>query len=156
MAHFITFQKKESLIYSPFLFQQNINLTKTILFFRAKIKGPMNEVHLNFIKKERELNMSQKYDVPNLYNFLHQTPEGGLRKLLVDNKPFTEVHFNLMMKVVRGCNEAQFTEHFEKQDFPKVKMNANEVKLKEKFWADAMTVWNNRGLLTPAVATKAA
>lgn len=100
--------------------------------------------------------MSQKYDVPNLYNFLTHTPEAGLRKMLVDNKPFTEAHFNLMMKVVRGCNETQFTEHFEKQDFPKVKMNANDMKLKEKFWADAMTTWNNRGLLTPAVATKAA
>lgn len=100
--------------------------------------------------------MSQKYDVPNLYNFLTQTPEAGLRKMLVDNKPFTEAHFNLMMKVVRGCNESQFTEHFDKQDFPKVKMNANDIKLKEKFWADAVTTWNNRGLLTPAVATRAA
>jgi hypothetical protein len=100
--------------------------------------------------------MSQKYDVPNLYNFLTQTPESGLKKMLVDNKPFTEAHFNLMMKVVRGCNEAQFTEHFDKQDFPKVKMNANDIKLKEKFWADAVTTWNNRGLLTPAVATRAA
>ncbi|HEX7675376.1 MAG TPA: hypothetical protein VF412_14470 [Bdellovibrio sp.] len=100
--------------------------------------------------------MSQQYDVPNLYNFLTHTPEGGLRKMLVDNKPFTEAHFNLMMKVVRGCNESQFTEHFEKQDFPKVKMGPADIKLKEKFWADAMTTWNNRGLLTPAVATKAA
>lgn len=99
--------------------------------------------------------MSQ-YDVPNLYNFLHQTPEAGLRKMLVDNKPFTEVHFNLMMKIVRACNETQFTEHFEKQDYPKNKFSPNEVKLKEKFWADAITCWNSRGLLTPAVATKAA
>lgn len=99
--------------------------------------------------------MSQ-YDVPNLYSFLQQTPEAGLRKMLVDNKPFSEVHFNLMMKVVRACNEAQFTEHFEKQDYPKCKFNPNEIKLKEKFWADAITCWNSRGLLTPAVATKAA
>ena len=101
--------------------------------------------------------MSQgKYDVPNLYNFLTQTPEAGLRKMLVDNKPFSEVHFNMMMKVVRGCNETQFTECFEKQEYPKVKFNPNETKLKEKFWNDAMTTWNNRGLLTPAVVTKAA
>lgn len=100
--------------------------------------------------------MSQKYDVPNLYNFLTQTPETGLRKILVDNKPFTEAHFNLMLKVVRGCNEAQFTEHFDKQDFPKVKMNASDVKIKEKFWSDAIATWNNRGLLTPAVPTRAA
>lgn len=101
--------------------------------------------------------MSQgKYDVPNLYNFLTQTPEAGLRKMLVDNKPFSEVHFNLMMKVVRASSESQFTEYFEKQEFPKIKFNPNETKLKEKFWPEAMSTWDNRGLLTPAVATKAA
>ena len=99
--------------------------------------------------------MSQ-YDVPNLYSFLIHTPESGLRKMLVDNKPFTEAHFNLMMKVVRACSETQFTEHFEKQDYPKIKMGPSETKIKEKFWGEAMTTWNNRGLLTPAVATKAA
>ncbi|MGZ3770109.1 MAG: hypothetical protein ACXVCP_13855 [Bdellovibrio sp.] len=100
--------------------------------------------------------MSQKYDVPGLYNFLLHTPEGGLRKMFVDNKPFTEAHFNLMMKVIRACDEAHFTEHFEKQDFPKVKMGPADIKIKEKFWTDCMTTWNNRGLLTPAVATKVA
>ncbi|UOE99838.1 hypothetical protein [Bdellovibrio reynosensis] len=100
--------------------------------------------------------MSQQYDVPNLYNFLTQTPEAGLRKMLVDNKPFSEVHFNMMMKIVRGSDEAHFTEHFTKQDYPKVKFSPAEIKLKEKFWADAMTCWNSRGLLTPAVATRAA
>lgn len=100
--------------------------------------------------------MSQKYDVPGLYSFLIHTPEAGLRKMLVDNKPFTDAHFNLMLKVVRTVDEAHFGEHFEKQDFPKIKMGPAEIKLKEKFWADAMTTWNNRGLLTPAVATKVA
>ena len=99
--------------------------------------------------------MSQ-YDVPNLFSFLQHTPESGLRKMLVDNKPFTEAHFNLMMKIVRTCNESQFTEHFEKQDYPKIKLTPNDIKLREKFWAEAITTWNNRGLLTPAVATKAA
>lgn len=99
--------------------------------------------------------MSQQYDVPNLFNFLLHTPEAGLRKMLVD-KSFSETHFNLMMKVVRGCNEAQFTEHFEKQDFPKLKYGPAEIKIKEKFWGEAMNTWNNRGLLTPAVASKAA
>ena len=100
--------------------------------------------------------MSQKYDVPGLYNFLLHTPESGLRKMLVDNKPFTEGHFNLMLKIIRGCDEAHFCEHFEKQDFPKVKMGPGDLKIKEKFWAEAMVTWNNRGLLTPAVAPKAA
>lgn len=99
--------------------------------------------------------MSQ-YDVPGLYEFLVHTPEAGLRKMFVDGKAFTETHFNLMMKIVRAGGEAQFVEHFEKQDFPKIKMGPADVKIKEKFWGEAMNVWNSRGLLSPAVATKAA
>ena len=99
--------------------------------------------------------MSQ-YDVPSLYAFLTQTPEAGLRKMFVDNKPFTEAHFNLLMKVVRGCDEAKFTECFDKCEYPKVKMNATDIGLKEKFWADAVTTFNSRGLLAPASPVKAA
>ena len=99
--------------------------------------------------------MSQ-YDVSSLYDFLLHTPEQGLKKMLVDGKPMTEVHFNLLLKVVRGCDLAHFTEHFEKQDFPKVKFGPAELKLKEKFWNDCMQTFAARGLLSPAVATKAA
>ncbi|MEK2688921.1 hypothetical protein [Bdellovibrio sp. GT3] len=99
--------------------------------------------------------MSQ-YDVPGLYNFLAHTPEAGLRKMFVDGKAFTETHFNLMMKIVRAGDEAKFVEHFEKQDFPKIKMGPADVKIKEKFWNEAIAVWDSRGLLAPAVATKAA
>jgi hypothetical protein len=31
--------------------------------------------------------------------------------------------FNIMMKVVRACKEQDFAQHYEKQDFPKIKMN---------------------------------
>lgn len=99
--------------------------------------------------------MSQQYDVPNLFNFLLHTPESGLRKMLVDSS-FTEAHFNLMLKIVRCCSESQFQEHFEKQDYPKVKFSPGEQKIREKFWGDCMKTWDNRGLLTPAVAPKAA
>lgn len=93
--------------------------------------------------------MSQ-YDVSGLYEFLLHTPEQGLRKMLVDQKSFTEAHFNLMLKVVRGCDLAAFTSHFEKQDFPKIKFGPAEQKIRDKFWADCTTCWNSRGLLTPA------
>ena len=87
--------------------------------------------------------MSQ-YDVPGLYSFLVHTPEAGLRKMLVDGKPMTDVHFSLMMKIVRACNETQFCEHFEKQDYPKIKFGPNDMKLKEKFWADAKGATHNK------------
>lgn len=92
--------------------------------------------------------MSQ-YDISSLYSYLAHTPEGGLRKMLVDAK-FTEVHFNLLVKVVRACSETQFVEHFEKNDFPKVKLGAAEIKIKENFWKDCETCFNGRGLLAPA------
>lgn len=99
--------------------------------------------------------MSQ-YDVTSLYEFLQHTPEQGLRKMLVDGKPFTDVHFSLMIKIVRGCDVATFTKHFEAKDFPKIKFGPAETKLKEKFWADCVTCFNSRGLLGPAVAKPAA
>lgn len=97
--------------------------------------------------------MSQ-YDVSSLYDFLQHTPEQGLRKMLVDNKPFTEPHFNLLIKIVRGCDGPTFAQHFEKADFPKIKMGPAETKIKEKFWGDCIACFNSRGLLSPA--TKAA
>ncbi len=99
--------------------------------------------------------MSQ-YDVAGLFQFLSQTPEQGLRKMLVDNKPFTEPHFNLLLKVVRAGAEAQFCEHFEKKDFPKVKMGPAEQKIKDKFWDDCITACQSRGILQPSVANNAA
>ena len=85
--------------------------------------------------------MSQ-YDYAGLYQFLAHTPEQGLRKMLIDQKTFTEAHFNL--------TEPDFCTHAEKTDFPKVKMNANDQKIKEKFWADLTTVCSSRGVLGPA------
>lgn len=100
--------------------------------------------------------MSQKYDVSSVYQFILQTPEQGLRKMLVDNKPFTEPHFNLLLKVARACDETAFTEYFEKAEFPKIKFGPAEQKIREKFWADCIVTLNSRGLLAPASPTKAA
>lgn len=99
--------------------------------------------------------MSQ-YDTNSLYEFLLHTPEGGLRKMLVDKNKMTDVHFNLLLKVVRGCQAEQFSEHFNKQDFPKVRFGPAETKIKEKFWADCTAVLLDRGILQPAVASKIA
>jgi len=96
-----------------------------------------------------------QYDVSGLYQFLSQTPEKGLRKMLVDNKPMTEPHFTLLLKVMRSGNEAQFCEYFEKVEFPKVKMGPAEQKIKDNFWRDCIEAFRARGILQPAV-TKAA
>jgi hypothetical protein len=99
--------------------------------------------------------MSQ-YDVKGLYQFLAHTPEQGLRKMLVDNKPMTDTHFAMLMKVTRASDESRFCEHFEKSDFPKVKYGPAELKLKDKFWQDCTVTFKNRGILQPTTEIKAA
>ncbi|PIS10389.1 MAG: hypothetical protein COT73_09630 [Bdellovibrio sp. CG10_big_fil_rev_8_21_14_0_10_47_8] len=76
--------------------------------------------------------------------------------MLVDGKPITDVHLNLLLKIVRGCQADEFANCFEQQQFPKVKMGPAEQKIKEKFWQDIEQGCNSRGLLNPAVATKVA
>ena len=61
--------------------------------------------------------MNSNYDANLVYQFLTQTPESALRKMLVDPK-FTQNHFSMRMKIVRASNEDQFCEHFYKSDYP--------------------------------------
>ncbi|MCB0394226.1 MAG: hypothetical protein KDD25_06685 [Bdellovibrionales bacterium] len=77
--------------------------------------------------------MYSNEDVASVYGFLNNTPEGSLRKMLVD-KEFTEVHFRLMMKMAKNSSEADFIEAFQNESFPKFSMSANELKVKEKVW----------------------
>lgn len=98
--------------------------------------------------------MSQ-YDTQSLYDFLFHTPEGGLRKMLVDNKNMTAVHCGLLIKIVKSCPENVFSAHFEKRDFPKLRFGPAELKIKEKFWDNCVTVLLERGILQP-ISQKAA
>jgi hypothetical protein len=98
--------------------------------------------------------MSQ-YDLDSLFDFLLHTPEQGLRKVLVDGKPMSEVHLNLLLKVVRSCKQpSEFSDYFDKQEFPKLKYGPAEQKIKEQFWKDCIQSFTVRGLLNPAVAQK--
>ena len=97
-----------------------------------------------------------KYDLASVHEFLMQTPEQGLRKMLVDGKPMTDVHFGMMLKIARACKVEDFKGHWEKADYPKIKFGPAETKIKEKFWADCEQALNSRGLLAPAVPGKAA
>lgn len=88
-------------------------------------------------------------DYSSLYQFLSNTPEGGLRKMLADPKSFTDSHFTLLLKVVRAGDEAHFIQCIEKSEFPKVKYSPGETKIKEAFWGDAIKTFQSRGLLGP-------
>lgn len=86
--------------------------------------------------------------LPQAYQFLVHTPEKGLRSLLIDPQVFTEAHFVFMLKIVRACDEAKFCEHFTVQTFPKIKMNANDLQMKEKFWPALEKKLLQQGLMT--------
>ncbi len=96
------------------------------------------------------------YDLPSLHQFLMSTPESGLRKLFVDQKPMTDIHFNMLMKVVRASTEDAFSGYVEMNDFPKIKYSPNEIKLKENFWKDCFLTFSSRGILNPAIKKMAA
>ena len=99
--------------------------------------------------------MSQ-YDTHSLHDFLINTPEGGLRKILVDRVRTTDVHCGMLVKIARACNADQFAEHFGRQDFPKMRMGPAELKIKEKFWDNCTSLLLERGLLQPLTEQKAA
>ena len=90
-----------------------------------------------------------QYDTQSVYDFLVHTPEGALRKMLVDKVKMTDVHLSLLVKVVRASTQSTFDEHFSKQDFPKIRMSDNETKIKERFWGDCTAMLLERGLLQP-------
>ncbi len=96
------------------------------------------------------------YDFQSLHDFLTQTPEQGLRKMLVDQKTFTEAHLSLLLKVVRTGPAENMQKHFEAKDFPKTKLSPSETKIKEKFWGDLELTLKARGILQPAQPAKAA
>lgn len=73
--------------------------------------------------------------------------------MLVDNNKMTAVHCTLLVKVVRAVSEEQFSEHFAKQDFPRIRMSPAESKIKESFWPDCTAVLLDRGILQPATSS---
>ncbi len=85
-------------------------------------------------------------EISTLYSFLKQTSEGNLRKMLVQGR-LSETHFSLLMKTVRHCPEAEFVTHFQNGTFPKIKLNAGEIAVKEHVWSISVGGFISMGLL---------
>lgn len=96
------------------------------------------------------------YDTYSLYDFLFQTPESGLRKMLKDNKKMTDVHCNLLIKIVKSTSKEQFNDCFEKKSFPRIRFSPAEDKIKETFWDACVATLLDRGVLQPAQPHKVA
>lgn len=73
-------------------------------------------------------------DVSNFHGFIMQTPEGALRKMLV-NGDLTDAHFRLLVKLAKGADEANFVECFQNDGFGQLRLSVKEMPLREHFWA---------------------
>jgi hypothetical protein len=93
--------------------------------------------------------VNTNYDANLIYQFLTQTPEKALKQMLVD-KSFSEMHFTMLMKIIRSTDENKFCDHFYNSSYPKAKFNANEINCKETFWNVCVKALDSHGLLSPA------
>jgi hypothetical protein len=91
-------------------------------------------------------------DIASLYNFLNQTPEGALRKMLQGGE-VTDIHFRLLVKLAKGADEANFIECFNAENMGQLRLSAKEIPLKDNFWPICKRKLESLGLLK---ATKAA
>jgi len=82
-------------------------------------------------------------------NFLKQTPEGNLRKMLVGGE-LTEAHFRILMKLAKGGPEGDFTEAFQNESMGKLRLSTKEAPLKENFWRICKAKLKSLGLLPPS------
>ncbi len=86
-------------------------------------------------------------DLATVYDFVKDTGEGNLRKMMTSPKMTTH-HIGLLLKVVRNCKPDEFIRHAEAATYPKMKFNDNEDKLKETFWPTAFETFVQLGLAT--------
>lgn len=90
-------------------------------------------------------------ELKTLLSFLKSTGEGGLKKMLVGGK-MTEPHLRLLLKIIRTASEEDFIKHFESDTFPKVKLGASELAIKEGFWKVCAEAFGKVGLLNSVKA----
>ena len=90
-------------------------------------------------------------DVVNFHGFLKQTPEGALRKMLV-NGDMTDAHFRLLIKLAKGADETTFVECFMNDGFGQLRFSPKEAPLKETFWPICKKKVTSLGLITESKA----
>ncbi len=91
--------------------------------------------------------MYQDSDIMSVFNFLKDTPEGPLRKMMVGGE-MTDGHFRLLMKMVKSGGDSQFMECFQSEGMPKIRMTPQELAMKETIWPIAKRKWVELGLLS--------
>ncbi|MCC6278693.1 MAG: hypothetical protein IT289_12325 [Oligoflexia bacterium] len=86
-------------------------------------------------------------DLSTVYEFIKQTGENNIKKMMTGGK-MSPVHVGLLLKIVRACNLEEFTKHCEGSSFPKIKYKPEEDKIKEAFWGIASETFVSLGLVS--------
>jgi hypothetical protein len=88
-------------------------------------------------------------EVAGFHGYLVQTPEGPLRKMLLSagKTPLTEPQFRLLLKLAKGCPEADFVKCFNEEGFGTLRLSTKEGALRETFWPMVKASAQSLGLL---------
>ena len=90
--------------------------------------------------------MYAETELRSLQEFLRQTAEGNLKKMMVGG-PMTETHLRILLKVARAGSPDEFVGWAQGEGFPKVKFSAPEQALRETFWPVALDACDRLGLI---------
>lgn len=90
--------------------------------------------------------MYSQDELMSIYTFMKSTGEGNLKKMLVSGK-FTELHFKVLMKIVRSCKDTEFADHWINNTFPRLKLAGPEIAVKEALWGLSVDAFVTVGLL---------
>jgi hypothetical protein len=96
--------------------------------------------------------MSANEDVAGLCQFLKATPEGNLRKMLVQGK-LTDLHFRTLMKLAKGGAETDFIEAYTAETMGKLRISPKEAHIKETFWPIVKQSFQTLGLISAQKAS---
>jgi hypothetical protein len=96
--------------------------------------------------------MYSEQDLMSLYDFLRQTPEGHLKKMMVNAK-MTEAHLRILLKVVRGSSNQEFVQYALNGNLPKIKLSPAELAAKESLWGVCLEQCSALGLISKAAKT---
>lgn len=85
-------------------------------------------------------------ELEGLHQFLRNTAEGNLRKMMVSGR-MTEVHLRILLKVARAGSASEFVGWVNSEGFPKMKMSEAEHGVRETFWPVALAACAGLGLI---------
>ncbi len=93
-------------------------------------------------------------DISSVYSYLVHTPEGPLRKTLIDGS-MSDTHVRLLAKLAKGAPESEFIDCFNSENFGSLRLSPAENVIRESFWQVSKLRLEALGLLPSQMAQAA-